>query len=66
VTLDESREQLAKPTLHSVRAKHHSWQIALENGVYVAVQRPTQTAQNVVVFDNLEDMDGRLDELDGR
>lgn len=50
-------------TLHRIRVKHPAWQIVLENGVYVAVNRPAQTAQHIVVFEDLADLDGRLDEL---
>lgn len=54
------------PTLASVRGRHPGWQIALENGVFVAVNRPAQTAQHIVVFPALEDLAARLDELDER
>jgi hypothetical protein len=56
----------AGPSLASVRGKHPHWQIALENSVFVAVNRPAQTSQNIVVEDTLEELDGRLDELDSR
>ena len=52
-------------TLASVRARHPGWQIALENHVYVAVNRPAQTAQHIVVQQDLEDLCERLDEIDG-
>jgi hypothetical protein len=58
--MDES----APPTLASVRGRHPGWQIALENGVFVAVNRPAQTSQHIVVFNELEDLATRLDELD--
>jgi hypothetical protein len=54
------------PTLPSVRSQHPEWQIALENGVYVAVNRPAQTSQHIVVFHDLKDLATRLDELDQR
>lgn len=60
--------QTARPdepsiTLASVRARHPGWQIALENHVYVAVNRPAQTSQHIVVFDDLSDLCERLDQL---
>ena len=54
------------PTLPQVRGKHPGWSIAFENGVYVAVNRPAQTAQHIIVFDTLEELDARLDELNQR
>lgn len=51
-------------TLASVRARHPGWQIALENDVYVAVNRPAQTEQHIVVFQDLEDLCERLDQID--
>jgi hypothetical protein len=53
-------------TLASVRGRHPGWQIALENGVFVAVQRPMQSSQHITVHQTLEDLATRLDELDGR
>jgi hypothetical protein len=53
-------------SLASIRAKHTSWQIALENGVYVAVQRPAQNSTHLVYFASLKDLAKRLDELDQR
>jgi hypothetical protein len=53
-------------TLASVRARHPGWQIALENDVYVAVSRPAQTEQHIVVFQDLEDLCARLDQIDQR
>jgi hypothetical protein len=53
-------------TLASVRARHPGWQIALENDVYVAVNRPAQTEQHIVVFQDLEDLCDRLDRIDPR
>jgi hypothetical protein len=54
------------PTLASLRARHPAWQIALENGVFVAVNRPAQTSQHITVHQTLEDLAARLDELDER
>ena len=59
-------DEPATTSLPSVRARHRSWQIAYEGGVFVAVNRPTQTAQNIVVFEDLAELDERLNELDGR
>lgn len=53
-------------SLPQVRGKHPGWSIGLENGVYVAVNRPAQSAQHIVVFHDLAELDERLDELDGR
>jgi hypothetical protein len=53
-------------TLASARARHPGWQIALENDVYVAVNRPAQTEQHIVVFQDLEDLCERLDQIDQR
>lgn len=53
-------------TLPSVRARHPGWQIALENGVFSAVQRPMQSSQHITVHQTLEDLAARLDELDQR
>jgi hypothetical protein len=53
-------------TLASVRARHPGWQIALENDAYVAVNRPAQTEQHIVVFQDLEDLCERLDQIDQR
>lgn len=62
--MDDTKPALpVRLTLHSVRAKHPTWQIVLENGVYVAVNRPAQTAQHIVVFEELADLAGRLEEL---
>lgn len=53
-------------SLASIRARHPGWQIALENQVYVAVNRPAQTSQHIVVFPDLKQLADRLDELDER
>jgi hypothetical protein len=53
-------------TLASARARHPGWQIALEDDVYVAVNRPAQTEQHIVVFADLGDLVERLDQIDPR
>jgi hypothetical protein len=53
-------------SLTSVRARHPGWQIAFEHHVYIAVERPAQTAQNIVAAPDLAALDKRLNELDGR
>jgi hypothetical protein len=49
--------------LSSIRAKHTGWQIAFEGGVFVAVSRPAQTSQHIVVFPDLDDLDKRLTDI---
>jgi hypothetical protein len=61
----EPRTDEPPVTLASVRRSHPGWQIALENGVYVAVNRPAQTSQHIVVFPALEDLCERLGQIDG-
>jgi hypothetical protein len=59
--MDDSPNSLAR-----VRREHPDWQIALENGVFVAVNRPAQTSQHIVVFPTLDELAVRLEELDAR
>lgn len=53
-------------SLSQVRGKHPSWQIVYEHGVYIAVERPAQTAQNIVAAPDLTDLCDRLDQIDPR
>lgn len=64
--MTEEKGEPRPPGLAQVRARHPGWSIAFENGVYIAVERPAQTARNIVAFETLGELATRLDELDQR
>ena len=64
MSISERKDDFAH-SLASIRRRHPGWQIALEGGMFVAVNRPAQTSQHIVVHETLAELDQRLDEIDG-
>ena len=64
MSISERKDDFAH-SLTSVRARHPGWQITYEHHVYIAVERPAQTAQDIVAAPGLAELDERLNERDG-
>ena len=66
IRADLENVRLTNVRLAIIRRRHPDWQIAREGRMFVAVNRPAQTSQHIVVHETLSDLDERLNEIDGR
>jgi hypothetical protein len=48
----------------ALRRAHPGWQIQIEAGVWVAVNRPAQNSQHIIVGPSYEELKGKLESED--